>query len=125
MYLLTRRVFAVQFEWRRLSQLCLVMGACAVAGNLLLPTHGALGFLARAAVFLAIPGVLLATGFAHPQELSRLRMVIERVRGAKVPMGAAGGTEAPVGAAGPVSGPEQPPTATAAEQPTPAPRGGG
>ena len=125
MYLLTRRVFAVRFEWRRLIQLCLVMGACAVAGDLLLPTHGALGFLARAAVFLAIPGVLLATGFAHPQELSRLGMLVERVRGAKAPMGAAAGAEAPVGAAGPVSGPEQPPTATAAEQPTPAPREGG
>jgi O-antigen/teichoic acid export membrane protein len=115
MYLLTRRAFAVQFEWRRLIQLCLVMGGCAVAGDLLLPTHGALGFLTRAAVFVAIPPVLVATGFAHPQELSRLRMLRERVRGAK----------APVAGAGPVGGPDQAPTATSAEQPTPAPPGGG
>jgi O-antigen/teichoic acid export membrane protein len=125
MYLLTRRVFTVQFEWRRLIKLCLVMGGFAVAGDLLLPTHGALGFLARAAVFLAIPPVLLATGFAHPQEISRLRMLADRVRGAKAPMGGAGGAESPVGAAGPVSGPEQAPTAAVAERTTPAPRGGG
>jgi hypothetical protein len=107
-------VFAVQFEWRRLIQLCVVMGGIAVAGDLLLPTHGFAGFITRAAAFAAIPAVLLATGFAHPQELSRLRSVRERVRGARAPMAAAG----------PVSGPDQAPTAPSAEQPTPAPPGG-
>jgi O-antigen/teichoic acid export membrane protein len=91
MYLLTRRAFAVQFEWRRLIQLCVVMGGAAVAGDLLLPTHGGVGFITRAAVFAAIPPALLATGFAHPQELSRLRWVLDRVRGAKAPVGAGGG----------------------------------
>jgi O-antigen/teichoic acid export membrane protein len=73
MHLLTRRAFAVAFEWRRLAQLCTVMGGMAVAGDLLLPTHGLVGFITRAAVCAAIPGVLLATGFAHAQELRRLR----------------------------------------------------
>jgi O-antigen/teichoic acid export membrane protein len=115
MYLLTRSVFAVQFEWRRLVQLCLVMGGVAAAGDLLLPTHGFVGFITRAAAFAAIPALLLATGFAHPQELSRLRSVAQRVRGAKAPM-------AP---AGPVSGPEPPAGGASVEQPTPAPPGGG
>jgi O-antigen/teichoic acid export membrane protein len=80
MHLLTRRAFATQFEWRRLLQLTLVMGGLATAGELLLPTYGALGFLSRAAVFAAIPLVLLATGFVHPEELVRLRALVARVR---------------------------------------------
>src|SRR5207248_7673593 len=36
MHLLTRRAFAVAFEWRRLAQLLKVMGGLAVAGGLLL-----------------------------------------------------------------------------------------
>jgi O-antigen/teichoic acid export membrane protein len=79
MHALTRRAFAVQFEWRRLLQLCVVMGGIAVAGDLLLPTHGALGFITRAAAFAAVPAALIATGFAHPQELSRLRRFLARV----------------------------------------------
>mgnify|MGYP001158012371 CR=1 FL=1 len=130
MYLLTRRVFVVQFEWRRLVQLCLVMGGLAVAGDLLLPTHGALGFVTRAAVFAAIPPALLATGFAHPQELSRLRMLLARARRAKAaaapgPVSGAGAGPVSGAGAGPVSGPEQPSTGASAEQPTPAPPGGG
>jgi O-antigen/teichoic acid export membrane protein len=80
MHLLTRRVFAVRFEGRRLTQLVVVMGGLATAGEVLLPTHGAIGFLARAAVFLAIPVVLYVTGFAHPQERDQLRLLIERLR---------------------------------------------
>jgi O-antigen/teichoic acid export membrane protein len=78
MYALTRRVFAVRFEWRRLLQLAAVMGAVAVLGDLLLPTHGAVGLVTRAAVFAAIPLLLWVTGFAHPQELSRGREAIQR-----------------------------------------------
>jgi O-antigen/teichoic acid export membrane protein len=80
MHLLTRRAFAVAFEWRRLVQLCLVMAALAVAGELLLPTHGAVGFLTRAAVFFAIPPALLASGFAHAEELRVLGKVIAYAR---------------------------------------------
>ncbi len=80
MYVLTRRAFAVGFEWRRLIQLSVVMGGIAVAGDLLLPTHGAVGFVTRAAGFAAIPLVLLATGFGHPQELRQLRALLARAR---------------------------------------------
>jgi O-antigen/teichoic acid export membrane protein len=80
MHALTRRAFTVRFEWRRLFQLAAVMGAVAVAGDLLLPTHGAVGFITRAALFAAIPLVLWATGFAHPQELSQARNAIQRAR---------------------------------------------
>jgi O-antigen/teichoic acid export membrane protein len=81
MHLLTRHVFAVGFEWRRLAQLTAVMGGVAVAGDLLLPTHGATGLLARAAAFLAIPVLLWLTGFAHPRELDRVRAVAARAIG--------------------------------------------
>jgi O-antigen/teichoic acid export membrane protein len=78
MHVLTRRVFAVRFEWRRLLQLGAVMGGVAVIGELLLPTHGAVGLLTRAAAFAAIPPLLWITGFAHRQELAQARGAIER-----------------------------------------------
>jgi O-antigen/teichoic acid export membrane protein len=78
MYLLTRHAFTVRFEWRRLIQLAIVMGGISVAGELLLPTSGAVGFLTRFAAFLVIPGVLWATGFAHPQEARRVRALVAR-----------------------------------------------
>jgi O-antigen/teichoic acid export membrane protein len=78
MYLLTRHAFTVQFEWRRMIQLAAVMGGASVAGDLLLPTSGAVGFLTRAAVLLAIPLALWATGFAHPQEKRRIRWLLAR-----------------------------------------------
>jgi hypothetical protein len=80
MHLLTRHTFAVAFEWRRLAQLCAVMAGLAVAGDLLLPTHGLVGFVTRAAVWIAIPPVLLATGFAHAQELRGLRALAAHAR---------------------------------------------
>jgi O-antigen/teichoic acid export membrane protein len=80
MHLLTRRAFAVQFEWLRLAQLVLVMGGLAAAGDLALPTSGVVGLLARAAVLAAIPAVLLATGFAHPAELRQARALLQRLR---------------------------------------------
>jgi O-antigen/teichoic acid export membrane protein len=80
MYLLTRRAFRVTFEWRRLAQLAVVFGALSVLGDLLLPTHGLVGFLTRAAVFAMIPLVLYLTGFAHSQEIGQLRIMLGRLR---------------------------------------------
>ena len=79
MHLLTRRQFAVTFEWGRLAQLVVVVGGLAVAGDLLLPTHGALGLLSRLLVCAAIGPALLATGFVHPAELRQARALLERV----------------------------------------------
>ncbi|MDE3134171.1 MAG: lipopolysaccharide biosynthesis protein [Acidobacteriota bacterium] len=80
MHLLVRRAFPVTFEWRRLAQLVLVIGGLAVAGDLLLPTSGFGGFVARAAVFLAIPAVLWLTGFMHRAELDQGVALLRRVR---------------------------------------------
>jgi O-antigen/teichoic acid export membrane protein len=80
MHLLTRRAFAVQFEWARLGRLVVVVGGLAAAGDLVLPTSGAIGFLSRAVVFAAIVPALLLTGFAHPAELRQARELIARVR---------------------------------------------
>ncbi|HEY6396494.1 MAG TPA: polysaccharide biosynthesis C-terminal domain-containing protein, partial [Solirubrobacteraceae bacterium] len=84
MHLLTRSAFRVSFEWRRIAQLAMVMGCVAVAGDLLLPTHGAIGFVTRLAAFLAIPGLLAVTRFAHPRELEGLRRAITRTRGGPI-----------------------------------------
>ena len=80
MYLLTRHAFTVQFEWLRLVRLVVVMGGLAAAGDLVLPTHGAVGLLTRLLVALVIPLVLLATGFFHQAELRQLRTLAARLR---------------------------------------------
>ena len=72
------RAFAASFEWLRLAQLTVVLGGLSTAGDLLLPTHGFVGFVARAAVLAAMPLVLLATGFAHPQEIEQARVLVGR-----------------------------------------------
>jgi O-antigen/teichoic acid export membrane protein len=80
MYFLTRAAFTVEFEWARLARLVIVLGGLATAGDLLLPTHGAAGFITRAVVVLLIPGALLATGFAHRAELIQARALLARAR---------------------------------------------
>jgi O-antigen/teichoic acid export membrane protein len=82
MHVLTRRAFAVQFEWLRLAQLVVVMGGLAAAGDLVLPTHGVVGLLTRVLVFAAIGPLLFATGFAHPAELHQARELLARARAA-------------------------------------------
>ncbi len=86
---LTRSVFQVQFEWLRLSQTVTVLGVFAAGGELLLPTHGAVGLLSRAAVWLAIPMVLFGLRFANAQERAQLRQLARRLR--PRPPGPAGG----------------------------------
>jgi O-antigen/teichoic acid export membrane protein len=80
MYRLTRDLFRVRFEGRRLGLLLLVFGGLSALGELLLPTHGIVGLVTRALVFLAIPGVLYAAGFAHPEELAQARALLGRLR---------------------------------------------
>ena len=78
-HLLTRRHFAVTFEWVRLTQLMLVVGGFAVVGNLLLPTEGGLGLVSRLLVCAAIGPALLATGFVHAAEVRQARAMLERI----------------------------------------------
>jgi O-antigen/teichoic acid export membrane protein len=67
-YALTRSLFTVGFEWRRLAQLTLVFVAVAVTGELLLPTAGAAGVASRIGWLGLAPLILLLTGFVHPHE---------------------------------------------------------
>jgi O-antigen/teichoic acid export membrane protein len=71
MHLLIRRAFPVNFEWRRLAHLVVVLGGLAVAGELLLPTSGLIGFIERTAVVAAIAPVLWLTGFLHVAEIQQ------------------------------------------------------
>jgi hypothetical protein len=56
--------------------LTVVVGGIAAAGDVLLPTHGAVGFVTRAAAFALIPLALWLTGFAHQRELERARSLL-------------------------------------------------
>jgi O-antigen/teichoic acid export membrane protein len=67
-YLLTRSLFRVGFEWRRLAQLTAILAGVAVSGELLLPTHGFAGLALRAAWLALVPALLLLTRFVHPHE---------------------------------------------------------
>jgi O-antigen/teichoic acid export membrane protein len=58
-YLLTRRAFAVPFEWRRLATIVVILAGVSVAGELALPTAGPGGFAARALALAAIPVLLV------------------------------------------------------------------
>jgi O-antigen/teichoic acid export membrane protein len=76
MYLLTRSLFEVGFEWRRLAHLVLVLAAVAVSGELLLPTHGLAGLVERTAWLSLLPALLLLTRFFHPHELAGARALL-------------------------------------------------
>jgi len=68
MRVLTRGLFAVRFEWRRLAQAIAILACVAVSGELLFSPSGAGGFLERAAWLLLIPALLLLTRFFSPEE---------------------------------------------------------
>jgi O-antigen/teichoic acid export membrane protein len=80
MHLLTRRLFEVPFEWRRLAHVVVVIAMVTVAGELLLPTAGLGAFLERCAALLAIPCLLALTGFFDPEERARVRRLAGRLR---------------------------------------------
>jgi hypothetical protein len=76
MYALTRSLFKVGFEWLRLAQLIAILTGVAVSGELLLPTHGLLGLLSRAAWLALVPIALLGTHFFHRHELEQARRLV-------------------------------------------------
>jgi len=76
MYGFTQRLFPVPYEWSRLGRVVAVAAGIVGLGELLLPTEGFLGLLARTALWLVYPLALLATGFFTSGErrwLARLR----------------------------------------------------
>jgi O-antigen/teichoic acid export membrane protein len=54
-HLLTRNLFAVPFQRRRLATIVAILAGVSIAGDLLLPTAGPVGFVARALALAAIP----------------------------------------------------------------------
>jgi O-antigen/teichoic acid export membrane protein len=80
MYMLTRRLFHVGFEWRRLVLLIAILAGVAVSGELLLPTDGLAGFLSRAAWLAWLPALLAGTRFFAPRELARARELLAHGR---------------------------------------------
>jgi O-antigen/teichoic acid export membrane protein len=75
-YLLTRSLFHVGFEWLRLGQLLAIFAGVAVAGDLLLPTHGFAGLALRAVWLVLVPALLLFTRFFHPHEWAQARALM-------------------------------------------------
>ena len=78
MWALTRNLFPVAFEWGRLATFTLIAGGIAAAGELLLPTAGAVGFITRALALAAIVPALLAARFFRPGELVAARRLLRR-----------------------------------------------
>lgn len=78
MWALTHSLFPVAFEWARLAQVVVVVGGLTAAGELLLPTDGAAGFVTRALVLAALPVALVATRFFRPGELRAARGLLSR-----------------------------------------------
>jgi uncharacterized membrane protein len=80
MHLLTRGLFEVPFQWRRLAQLAAILTSVAVAGELLLPTSGLAGFALRLLWLVLIPALLLLTRFFAPHERAQVKALVADAR---------------------------------------------
>ena len=80
MHLLTRRLFAVGFQWRRLALLAAILGGVAVSGELLLPTSGFAGIALRILWLALVPVLLLLTRFFADDERSQARALLADAR---------------------------------------------
>ncbi|HEV3230371.1 MAG TPA: lipopolysaccharide biosynthesis protein, partial [Solirubrobacteraceae bacterium] len=115
MQLLTRRLFPVSFEWARLGQLVAVLATVSVAGELLLPASGAVGFLLRLGALAVIPLALAGLGFFSRSEVEQARALVGQI--AARPRAQRPGAErpgaGPPGAGAPAQspGPGEPPPA--------------
>jgi hypothetical protein len=76
MYLLTRGLFKVGFEWGRLAQLTAILAGVAVSGEALLPTSGLAGLGLRVAWLGLVPVLLLLTRFFHPHERGQAKALL-------------------------------------------------
>lgn len=73
LFLLTRKVFTVPFEWRRIIPLVVIVAVLSVAGNGLLPSDGIEGLLERSLLLAAIAGALVLARVVTIGELQALR----------------------------------------------------
>jgi O-antigen/teichoic acid export membrane protein len=76
MHLLTRRLFAVGFQWKRLAQAVAILAGVAVSGELLLPSSGFAGIALRVLWLLIAPALLLLTRFFDADERRQTRALI-------------------------------------------------
>jgi O-antigen/teichoic acid export membrane protein len=76
MYLLTRNLFRVGFEWGRLARLVAILAGVAVSGELLLPTSGFGALAARVAWLAWVPLLLALTRFFTAREAARARELL-------------------------------------------------
>ncbi len=76
LYLLTRSLFRVAFDWARLALLVAILAGVAVSGELLLPTSGLGGLVLRVLWLALVPALLLLTRFFRPHELRGARAVV-------------------------------------------------
>ncbi len=83
LFLLTRKVFAVPFEWAKLVPLVAVVALFSVAGDTLLPSEGPAAFVGRTFVLLAMAPALVALRVVTVGELKVLRETIRRSREAR------------------------------------------
>jgi O-antigen/teichoic acid export membrane protein len=79
-YLLTRSLFKVGFEWLRLAQLTAILLGVAISGELLLPSHGLAGLALRVAWLALVPAALALTRFFHAHELAQARVLVGDAR---------------------------------------------
>ncbi len=78
LHALTRRLFHVPFDWRRLGFAVGALTVIAVAGELLLPDSGASGLLLRMAWLALVPAAFGLTGFLRAHEQAAFRSLIRR-----------------------------------------------
>src|SRR5439155_724381 len=71
-YVLTQRLFAVPYEWRRLALAVGLAAGVSALGVLGLPDSGLAGFGARAILWVAYPVLLTAAGFLTTEERREL-----------------------------------------------------
>lgn len=73
MYAFTQGLFPIPWQWGRLAVIVVSAAALIAAGDLLLPTEGALGLLSRAALVALYPLILWWGGAIAPDERAAVR----------------------------------------------------
>jgi O-antigen/teichoic acid export membrane protein len=80
LYVLTRSLFHVAFDWPRLALLVAIFAGVAVSGELLLPTSGLGALVMRGLWFLLAPALLILTRFFTARELRGARELVRLAR---------------------------------------------
>jgi O-antigen/teichoic acid export membrane protein len=74
--IVTHRLFPIHWQWRRLFVVVVAAVALTAAGELLLPTDGAVGLLSRAAVWLLYPVLLWFGGAVDRAERAEILRIL-------------------------------------------------